>query len=152
MTQALANHNPDVIVVDEIGSSAEVEAVRSICQRGVVMVGTAHATSLHALMQNPVLNPLLGSTHEVILSEREKEVDARRGVSAGGKPARTGKTRQERRTTPAFQMVVELLSPTQWRIHLDAAASVDAVLDGRVPETQLRTLRNGQLYTRFEGL
>lgn len=133
--------------------------MRTICQRGVVVVGTAHATSLSALVQNPVLNPLLGGVHEVILSDRERDLDARSRWGPGGAPAaaqqgrqRGGKTRQERRTTPAFQVVVELLSPTQWRIHLDVAASVDAVLDGRVPPTQLRVLRDGQLYTAFEGL
>jgi hypothetical protein len=151
MLQALTNHNPDIIVVDELSHGGDVRAVRSICQRGVALVATAHAGSLAALLSNVDLNPLVGGIHEVILGDQA----LRASRYGGGPPGHRGafarsyesKTRQERRGPPMFKYVVELRRRGEWRIHWDVAASVDALLEGGVPEVEDRALVGGVLYS-----
>lgn len=139
LQEAVQNHNPEVIVVDEIGSPAEAAAVRGIAQRGVVMLGTAHGTDLSSLMANPDLNSLIGGIHQVTLSDAEAK------LSNGG-----SKTRTERKGLPAFSCLVEVLDHNKWRVHLNVAASVDALLANKHPTTQLRMHKEGKLIVRFE--
>ncbi|KAL0048425.1 hypothetical protein WJX82_002840 [Trebouxia sp. C0006] len=139
LQEAVQNHNPEVIVVDEIGSPAEAAAVRGIAQRGVAMVGTAHGTDLSSLMANPDLNSLIGGIHQVTLSDAEAK------LSNGG-----SKTRTERKGLPAFSCLVEVLDHNKWRVHLNVAASVDALLANKQPTTQFRVHKEGKLIVRFE--
>jgi hypothetical protein len=155
MLQALTNHNPDIIIVDELSEADDVRAARSICQRGVALVATAHAGSLSALLANPELNPLVGGLHEVILSDTAVQQlrHQRGGQRRGGafRRAEGSKTRQERRGPPMFRYVVELVNATEWRIHWDVAASVDALLNEQQPETEVRRLVRGRLLSRMDS-
>eukprot|EP00198_Chlamydomonas_reinhardtii_P002100 XP_001691436.1 predicted protein [Chlamydomonas reinhardtii] len=97
MLEAVQNHGPQVVVVDELGSRQEAEAARSISQRGVMLVATAHGTDLRSIMGNPDLNSLVGGMQTVILG------DAAAGAAHGG-----AKTRTERRGEPTFRCLVEV--------------------------------------------
>lgn len=150
MLQALTNHNPDVIVVDELSHASDVRAARSVCQRGVALVATAHAGSLAALLSNLDLCPLVGGVHEVILGDQAlRQSGGHRGGGARGafSRGRDAKTRQERKGPPMFRYVVELRGRDEWRIHWDVAASVDALLAGGRPYVEDRALIDGQLYS-----
>lgn len=162
MIQALTNHNPDVIVVDELSTAADVEAARSICHRGVTLVATAHATSLAYLLSNPQLNPVLGGLKDVTLSKDEVALlakDKKGSGSAGGAHSQRhafarsvgSRTRVERRQPPCFQVVIEIVSPAAWRIHWNAAESIDALLVGERPPSELRVMHEGRLLSRDEG-
>ena len=147
MLQALTNHNPDAIVVDELSTSSDVRAAQAISQRGVSLVATAHGSTISALLANKELNRLLGGIHEVILSDaalRQLDRGGGRGAFARGRDA---KTRQERRGTPVFTQAVELRSPQEWRIHWDVATSVDALLEGRAPPVEHRAVIDGVLHS-----
>jgi hypothetical protein len=161
LIQALTNHNPDIIIVDELSGSADVEAAQTICNRGVNLVATAHATSLQYLMSNHRLNVVLGGLHQVTLGAKEVADESERPwfAGGGGNASRNAfarksgsRTRTERRQPPCFQVIVEILGPTAWRIHWNATASIDAALAGEQPPSELRVLKNGRLYSRSEGL
>ena len=163
LNQALTNHNPDVIIVDELSGSSDIDAARSICHRGVNLVATAHATSLQYLLSNPQMNPVLGGLTEVTLGAEEVRDIARRRGGPGGSSSHIGqsqqpfarksgaRTRTERRQPPCFQVIVEILGHSAWRIHWNAAESIDAVLEGLQPPSELRVLHNGSLYSRDES-
>lgn len=145
MREAVQNHNPDAIVIDEISDPKEVAAARTIAQRGVALIGTAHGTSLETLLKNPELNPLVGGINTVILSDKEAKPTG---------PGKTlEKTKLERRGAPCFTMGIELLGTSHWRIHWDVAQSVDAMLAGQRPAaTQLRWVApDGRLMAQIEG-
>lgn len=161
MIQALTNHNPDVIVVDELSDAADVEAARSICHRGITLVATAHATSLANLLSNSQLNPVLGGLKDVTLSREEVAQLAKEkqgsGSAGGAHSARHAfarsvgsRTRVERRQPPCFQVVIEIVSPTAWRVHWNAAESIDALLVGDRPPSELRVMHEGRLLSRDE--
>lgn len=161
MIQALTNHNPDVIVVDELSAAADVDAARSICHRGVALIATAHATSLANLLSNPALNPVLGGLKDVTLSRDEVAQlarDKKGSGSAGGAHAQRhafarsvgSRTRVERRQPPCFQVIVEIVGPAAWRIHWNAAESIDALLVGEQPPSELRVMHEGRLLSRDE--
>ena len=69
----LTDPGMQVVVVDEIGSPEEVRAVKSIAQRGVMLVGTAHGVSLSSLIEYPELNNLVGGVHQVVVGDRLAE-------------------------------------------------------------------------------
>ncbi|GAB4817301.1 hypothetical protein N2152v2_004347 [Parachlorella kessleri] len=141
MIEAVQNHTPQAIIIDEIGSSKEAAAAKSIGQRGVVMVGTAHGVSLESLLKNPELNSLVGGVHQVVLGDEEA-----RKTNGGSK------TRTER-CAPTFSTLVEVLSQSRWRVHMSVARSVDAILAGREPVTQLRWYDGqGRMMVRVEGV
>ncbi|KAG2449939.1 hypothetical protein HYH02_000043 [Chlamydomonas schloesseri] len=117
MLEAVQNHGPQVVVVDELGSRQEAEAARSISQRGVMLVATAHGTDLRSLLGNPDLNSLVGGLQTVILG------DSVAGAALGGT-----KTRTERRGEPTFRCLVEVQGAGVLRLRPDVAASVDALL------------------------
>jgi len=128
MIEAVENHNPEVIVIDEIGRELEAAAARTIAERGVQLIGTAHGNSLENLLLNPTLSDLIGGIESVTLSDEEAR---RRG---------TQKTVLERRAAPTFDVLIEIQSRTQMAVHLDVSSSVDALLRGRPLAPQLRML------------
>jgi stage III sporulation protein AA len=126
MIEAVENHNPEVIVIDEIGRELEAEAARTIAERGVQLIGTAHGNTLDNLLLNPTLSDLVGGIESVTLSDEEAR---RRG---------TQKTVLERRAPPTFDVLVEMQERQRVIIHHDVAMSVDNLLRGRPLETELR--------------
>jgi stage III sporulation protein SpoIIIAA len=118
MIEAVENHNPEVIVIDEIGRELEAAAARTIAERGVQLIGTAHGNALDNLLLNPTLSDLVGGIEAVTLSDEEAR---RRG---------TQKTVLERRAPPTFDMLVEIQQRDRLAVHTDLAASVDSLLRG----------------------
>ena len=135
MIEAVENHMPEVIIVDEIGTAAEAAAARTIAERGVQLIGTAHGTTLENLIQNPTLADLIGGVHTVTLSDEE----ARR--------RRTPKTITERRGPPTFDTVVEIVSRGEVVAHRETAEAVDRLLAGRPPGGERRRLDEPRLLT-----
>src|SRR5690606_36448241 len=127
MIEAVENHNPQVIVIDEIGRELEAKAARTIAERGVQLIGTAHGNSLENLLLNPTLSDLVGGIESVTLSDEEAR---RRG---------TQKTVLERRSPPTFDVLVEIQSRSQFAVHRDVATAVDALLRGYPMEPEQRT-------------
>ncbi len=128
MIEAVENHMPEVIVIDEIGTELEAAAARTIAERGVQLVGTAHGNTLDNLMMKPTLCDLLCGIQTVTLSDEEAR---RRG---------TQKSVLERKAPPTFDVVVEIQDWDRVAVREDVAASVDALLRGRSlpPEIRLR--------------
>jgi len=126
MIEAVENHMPQVIIVDEIGTSLEAEAARTIAERGVQLIGTAHGNSLENLMMNPTLSDLIGGIQSVTLSDEE----ARR--------RHTQKSILERKAPPTFNIVVEMQERDKVIVHPDVAEAVDAVLQNRKRDVELR--------------
>jgi stage III sporulation protein SpoIIIAA len=128
MIEAVENHNPEVIVIDEIGRELEALAARTIAERGVQLIGTAHGKTLENLLLNPTLSDLVGGIESVTLSDEEAH---RRG---------TQKTVLERRAPPTFSMLIELQERDRLALHPDVAASVDALVRGHplLPEIRSR--------------
>ena len=126
MIEAVENHNPEVIVIDEIGRELEATAARTIAERGVQLIGTAHGNTLENLLLNPTLSDLVGGIQAVTLSDEEAR---RRG---------TQKTVLERKAPPTFDVLVELQSRHRMIVHEDVAADVDAILRGRTSTVELR--------------
>jgi stage III sporulation protein AA len=126
MIEAVENHNPEVIVIDEIGRELEAEAARTIAERGVQLIGTAHGNTLDNLLLNPTLSDLVGGIESVTLSDEEAR---RRG---------TQKTVLERRAPPTFDVLIEIQERERLSVHHDVSMSVDNLLRGRSVETELR--------------
>ena len=118
MIEAVENHMPEVIVIDEIGTELEAMAARTIAERGVQLIGTAHGNTLENLMMNPTLSDLIGGIQSVTLSDEEAR---RRG---------TQKSILERKAPPTFNVMVEIVSRDEVAVHRDVAATVDAILRG----------------------
>lgn len=132
MIEAVENHNPEVIVIDEIGRELEAQAARTIAERGVQLIGTAHGNTLENILLNPTLSDLIGGIESVTLSDDEAR---RRG---------TQKTVLERRAPPTFSVLVEIQDRYHVAVHGDIAASVDALLRGYPlpPEIRFRDADN----------
>ena len=128
MIEAVENHMPEVIVIDEIGTELEAQAARTIAERGVVLVATAHGNALANLIKNPTLSDLVGGIQAVTLGDEE----ARR--------RRSQKTVLERAAEPTFPVAVEMHSRQRWAVHTDVAATVDQLLRGLKPRVQEREL------------
>ena len=134
MIEAVENHMPQVIIIDEIGNEYEAAAARTIAERGVQLVGTAHGNTLDNLMMNPTLSDLVGGIQTVTLSDEEAR---RRG---------TQKSVLERKSPPTFDVVVEIQDFDRVAVRHDVAAAVDAALRGRSLEAEIRTrLPSGQI-------
>jgi len=127
MIEAVENHNPEVIVIDEIGRELEALAARTIAERGVQLIGTAHGQTLDNLLLNPTLSDLVGGIEAVTLSDEEAR---RRG---------TQKTVLERRAPPTFDVLIEIQTRDRFTIHTDIMASVDALLRGFPLPPEVRT-------------
>lgn len=126
MIEAVENHMPEVIIIDEIGRELEAAAARTIAERGVQLVGTAHGNTLDNLLQNPTLCDLVGGVQAVTLSDEEAR---RRG---------TQKTVLERKAPPTFDVVIEIKDWQHVAVHHNVAASVDALLRGRSHPPEIR--------------
>ncbi len=141
MIEAVENHNPQVIVIDEIGRAEEATAARTINERGVQLVGTAHGRTLENLLLNPTLSDLVGGIESVTLSDEEAR---RRG---------TQKTVLERRSPPTFDILIEIQDRQRLTIHKDVAASVDAMLRSRPLQVEVRHRDDdGQIHVEMERL
>jgi stage III sporulation protein SpoIIIAA len=128
MIEAVENHMPEVIIIDEIGTEDEAAAARTIAERGVQLIGTAHGTHFENLVMNPTLSDLVGGIQAVTLGDNE----ARR--------RRTQKSILERRGPPTFDVVVEIRSRQEVAIHPDVGRTVDVLLRGAAPRPQLRRI------------
>ena len=126
MMEAVQNHMPEVIIIDEIGTDLEVFASRTIAEKGVQLVGTTHGNSLENLIKNPSLVDLIGGIQYVTLSDEEAK---RRGSQ---------KSILERKAYPAFEILIEINHPTSWTIHEDIKTSVDLLLRGNLSSGQVR--------------
>jgi len=126
MIEAVENHMPQVIVIDEIGTELEAGAARTIAERGVQLIGTAHGNNLDNLMLNPTLSDLIGGIQSVTLGDEE----ARR--------RRSQKSVLERKAPPTFDVVVEIQSRDRVTVHPDVADTVDAMLRGDPIAPELR--------------
>lgn len=128
MIEAVENHNPEVIVIDEIGRELEAQAARTIAERGVQLIGTAHGNALDNLLVNPTLSDLVGGVSAVTLSDDEAR---RRG---------TQKTVLERKSPPTFTILVEIQDRGRVKVHRDVGAAVDSILRGypMLPEERFR--------------
>ena len=135
MIEAVENHNPEVIVIDEIGREKEAAAARTINERGVQLIGTAHGRTLENLLLNPTLSDLIGGIESVTLSDEEAR---RRG---------TQKTVLERRSPPTFDVLIEIQDRQTLAIHRDVAAAVDEMLRQRPLTVELRSRdEDGQIH------
>ncbi len=139
MIEAVENHMPQVIVIDEIGTELEASAARTIAERGVQLVGTAHGNELENLMQNPTLSDLIGGIQAVTLGDEEAR---RRG---------TQKTVLERKAPPTFDVVVEIQDWNHVVVHPDVAEMVDSLLRGFPIAGEVRT-RDDQGIVHVEEL
>ncbi len=128
MIEAVENHMPEVIVIDEIGTELEALAARTIAERGVQLVGTAHGNRLENLIKNPTLSDLVGGIQSVTLGDDEAR---RRGSQ---------KSVLERKAPPTFDIAVEMLERQRWVVHEEVSNTVDFILRGRVPGQQVRSL------------
>jgi stage III sporulation protein SpoIIIAA len=128
MIEAVENHMPQVIIIDEIGTELEALAARTIAERGVQLVGTAHGNKLENLLKNPTLSDLIGGIQSVTLGDDE----ARRRASQ--------KTVLERKSPPTFEIAVEMQERSRWVVHDHVAETVDTLLRGRQPTSQVRTV------------
>jgi hypothetical protein len=167
LIEAVQNHSPQVIVVDEIGTSAKAETAKSttvylsflisltlcficftaISNRGVSMIGTAHGNDIHSLMKNPTLNRLIGGINVVTLGDAAalKAHDMSKGETMQ-------KTKIERAGAPTFNVIIELLSHSNWKIYHNTATAVDNFLASSpvLVENRWRD-KKGQFRSRFEN-
>ena len=128
MIEAVENHMPQVIVIDEIGTAEEALAARSIAERGVQLVATAHGNALENLLRNPTLSDLVGGIQAVTLGDDEAR---RRG---------SRKAVLERSAAPTFPLAVEMHSRSRWLVHADVAATVDRLLRGDAAQPEIRSV------------
>ncbi|GAB4280037.1 MAG: AAA family ATPase [Candidatus Promineifilaceae bacterium] len=129
MIEAVENHNPEVIIIDEIGREREAAAARTINERGVQLIGTAHGKTLENLLLNPTLSDLVGGIESVTLSDEEAR---RRG---------TQKTVLERRSPPTFDVLIEIQDRQQLLVHRDVTVSVDSMLRGQPFAVEYRAVK-----------
>ena len=125
MIEAVQNHMPEIIIVDEVGTETECIACRSIAERGVMLIATAHGHTLENLLKNPSISDLIGGIESVTLGDDEARA---RG---------TRKTVLERKGPPTFPIVIEMRSRSVWVIH-KTDNSVDNLLLEKVPMVMVR--------------
>nr|AIA21309.1 hypothetical protein [Pyropia kanakaensis] len=137
MIEAVENHMPEVIIIDEIGTELEALAARTIAERGVQLVGTAHGNHLESLIKNPTLADLIGGIQYVTLGDDEAK---RRG---------TQKSILERKASPAFQIAIEIHERNIWIVHDQVQETVDQILQGHQPFVQKRQIQaNGRILVK----
>lgn len=128
MIEAVENHMPEVVVIDEIGTELEALAARTIAERGVQLVGTAHGNRIENLIKNPTLSDLIGGIQSVTLGDDEAR---RRGSQ---------KSVLERKAPPTFEIAVEMVARTRWVVHGEVSETVDGLLRGRDVTAEERTV------------
>ncbi len=131
MIEAVENHTPEVIVVDEIGTEAEAQAARTIAERGVMLIATAHGNNLESLIKNPVLSDLVGGVSSVTLGDDEAK---RRGSQ---------KTVLEREKQPTFDIVIEILDRNTLAVYKNTSEAVDYILRGWPIRPEIRRVSDG---------
>ena len=137
MIEAVENHMPEVIIIDEIGTELEAQAARTIAERGVQLIGTAHGNALENLIINPTLSDLVGGIQTVILGDEE------------AKRRHTQKSVLERKAPPTFDVVVEILDYYEVAVHPDVAEAVDAILHQQPTITEVRWMdETGEVYKK----
>ncbi|MBU0687174.1 MAG: AAA family ATPase [Candidatus Margulisbacteria bacterium] len=129
MIEAVENHMPEVIIVDEIGTEAEALAARTIAERGVQLIGTAHGTALENILSNPTLSDLVGGIQTVILSDEE------------AKRRHTQKAILERKAPPTFDVAVEIRARNTLAIYSDVASAIDKMLKKQQPKPEIRVVK-----------
>jgi stage III sporulation protein SpoIIIAA len=140
MIEAVENHMPQVIVIDEIGTELEARAARTIAERGVQLIGTAHGNTLENLIINPTLADLIGGIQTVTLSDEEAK---RRG---------TQKSILERMAPPTFNIIVEIQERDKVALHPEVSEAVDSILRGYPLETEIRWVdENGEVRVAKES-
>ncbi|XP_024007905.1 uncharacterized protein ycf45 isoform X3 [Eutrema salsugineum] len=130
LIEAVENHMPQVIVIDEIGTKLEAIAASTIAERGIQLVATAHGATIENLIKNPSLDLLVGGVQSVTLGDEEA---TRRGGP---------KTVLERKGPPTFSCGAEIVSKTEVRVHRSLEATVDAILAGRLPNVEIRKIKS----------
>ncbi|XP_071723432.1 protein SEEDLING PLASTID DEVELOPMENT 1 [Rutidosis leptorrhynchoides] len=131
MIEAVENHMPETIIIDEIGTELEALAASTIAQRGVQLVGTAHGMTIDNIIKNPSLQILVGGVESVTLGDDE------------ARKRKVQKTILERKGPPTFTCAVELISKTECRVHHRLDATVDAILAGKSPMFEVRQVASG---------
>jgi len=126
MIEAVENHMPEVVIVDEIGTEAEAIAARTIAERGVQLIGTAHGTTIENILNNPTLSDLVGGIQTVILGDEE------------AKRRNTQKAILERKAPPTFDMAVEIREFDKFAIYHNVANAIDKLLRGKEPRPEIR--------------
>lgn len=132
MIEAVENHTPEVIVVDEIGTEEEAQAARTIAERGVMLIATAHGNTLENLIKNPTLSDLVGGIQSVTLGDDE----AKRRASQ--------KTVLEREKQPTFDIVIEIIDRNTLAVYKDTAEAVDYILRGWPIRPEIRKVDEGE--------
>jgi stage III sporulation protein SpoIIIAA len=141
MMEAIENHMPEIIIIDEIGTELEALAARTIAEKGVQLVGTTHGNSLDSLIKNPTLSDLIGGIQYVTLSDDEAK---RRG---------TQKSILERKAYPAFQIAIEINNQTLWTIHENVQDSIDLLLRRNLTFEQVREINlNQKIHVRYKKI
>ena len=136
MIEAVENHMPEVIIIDEIGTELEANAARTIAERGVQLVATAHGNTLENLIMNPTLSDLIGGIQTVTLGD----IEARRRKGQ--------KTVLERNAPPSFNILVEIKNWNTVNVHTDVATTVDKMLRKHTVASEIRSLTNEGTVTR----
>lgn len=126
MIEAVQNHTPDVVVIDEIGTAREANAARSVCQRGVQLIATAHGRVVADLVRSNDMNQLVGGKNTVVLSTVE--------AKARGCP----QTQVERQSSSSFRVAIEMIGSEHWVVHHNVNRAIDAILGGRPYEVEVR--------------
>ena len=139
MIEAVENHTPEVIVVDEIGTEAEAQAARTIAERGVMLIATAHGNSLESLIKNPTLSDLVGGIQSVTLGDDE----AKRRASQ--------KTVLEREKQPTFDIVIEIIDRNTLAVYKNTAEAVDYILRGWPIRPELRKVDKEYTHASVES-
>ncbi len=140
MIEAVENHMPEVIIIDEMGTELEAAAARTIAERGVQLIATAHGNTLENLILNPTLSDLVGGIQTVTLGDEE------------AKRRRTQKTILERKAPPTFDIVVEIQSRSSVAVHEDVAKTVDAWLRGYPIPPEIRSVDDsGELHVERQA-
>ena len=141
MLEAVENHMPQVIIIDEIGTELEALAARTIAEKGVQLIGTTHGNCLENLIKNPALSSLIGGIQYVTISDEE------------AKRRRTQKSILERKSYSTFQIAIEVNSLYRWTIHESVEKSIDLILRGNFNILQIRNLnRNEKLTINYQKL
>lgn len=130
MIEAVENHMPEVIIIDEIGTYQEAEAARTIAERGVQLIATAHGNTLENLILNPTLSELLGGIDTVILGDEE------------ARKRKTQKTVLERKAPSSFDTVIEIFDRNTLKIHYPLEQVVDYILRGGAPKPEIRSRKS----------
>lgn len=133
MLEAVQNHTPQTVVIDEIGTEEEVDAVRDISSRGIQLVASAHGAGISDILSSPILMKLMGDVHTVILNAEEVR-----------EQGRSSRTKQERKAKPSFDVLVEIEKPGCVVVVKTVSQAVDASLEGLPFDAEVRTLKQDE--------